>query len=87
MWCSTGSAGTCLPRLRERSDASSPGVEDGRMDPIARSNDTTIENRTFDEINIGDTACITRTLTQEDIELFGIASSDVNTACVQTGLF
>ncbi|OUD11739.1 bifunctional enoyl-CoA hydratase/phosphate acetyltransferase [Thioflexithrix psekupsensis] len=37
-----------------------------------------LENKTFDEINIGDTACLTRTLTFEDISLFAMASGDVN---------
>ena len=39
-----------------------------------------IENRTFDEIKIGDSASIVRTLTQEDIELFAVMSGDVNPA-------
>ncbi|MDE2458988.1 MAG: bifunctional enoyl-CoA hydratase/phosphate acetyltransferase [Rhodospirillales bacterium] len=39
-----------------------------------------IENRTFDEIAIGDSASIVRTLTQEDIELFALVSGDVNPA-------
>ena len=37
-----------------------------------------IENRTFDEIKAGDTASLTRTLTQRDIEIFAIMSGDVN---------
>ena len=41
-----------------------------------------IENRTFDEIKVGDTASISRTLTQKDIELFAIMSGDVNPAHV-----
>src|SRR3954454_4951308 len=39
-----------------------------------------IENRTFDEIAIGDGASTTHTLTREDIELFAIVSHDVNPA-------
>lgn len=39
-----------------------------------------IENRTFDEIPIGDTASLTRTLSKKDIELFALASGDVNPA-------
>jgi phosphate acetyltransferase len=38
----------------------------------------TIENRTFDEINIGDMASVTRTLTRDDIALFAAISGDVN---------
>jgi phosphate acetyltransferase len=41
-----------------------------------------IENRTFDEINIGDSASLKRTLTQKDIELFAIMSGDINPAHV-----
>ena len=41
-----------------------------------------IENKTFNEINVGDTAQITRTLKQQDIELFAIMSGDVNPAHV-----
>lgn len=39
-----------------------------------------IENRTFDEIRVGDTASITRTLTEQDIQLFALVSGDVNPA-------
>ncbi len=39
-----------------------------------------IENRTFDELQPGDTASLVRTLTHEDIELFAIMSGDVNPA-------
>src|SRR5262249_12306625 len=39
-----------------------------------------IENRTFDEIAIGDSASLTRTLSKEDIELFAFMSGDVNPA-------
>lgn len=41
-----------------------------------------IENRTFDEITIGETAELTRTLRHEDIELFAVMSGDVNPAHV-----
>lgn len=41
-----------------------------------------IENRIFDEIIIGESASLKRTLTQEDIELFAIMSGDVNPAHV-----
>ncbi len=39
---------------------------------------TLIENRTFDEIQIGDSASLSRTLSKEDIELFAVMSGDVN---------
>ena len=41
-----------------------------------------IENRTYDEIKIGDTSILTRTLRPEDIQLFAIMSGDVNPAHV-----
>ena len=41
-----------------------------------------IENRTFDELKIGDSAQITRTLQKQDIELFAVLSGDVNPAIV-----
>src|SRR5712692_8792254 len=37
-----------------------------------------IENRTFDEIKLGETASLVRTLSREDIDLFAIMSGDVN---------
>ena len=37
-----------------------------------------LENRTFDEIQIGDTASLTRTLTEKDIQVFAIMSGDIN---------
>ncbi|MEJ0095109.1 MAG: bifunctional enoyl-CoA hydratase/phosphate acetyltransferase [Methylocella sp.] len=39
-----------------------------------------IENRTFDEIAVGDSASLSRTMTRQDIELFAIVSGDVNPA-------
>lgn len=41
-----------------------------------------IENRTYDEIQVGDTATLTRTLRPEDIHLFAVMSGDVNPAHV-----
>lgn len=41
-----------------------------------------IENRTYDEIRIGDQAHLTHTLTAEDIQLYAIMSGDVNPAHV-----
>ena len=37
-----------------------------------------IENRTFDEIAVGDSAELTRTLKRDDIELFAVMSGDMN---------
>jgi phosphate acetyltransferase/phosphate butyryltransferase len=39
-----------------------------------------IENRTFDEIKVGDTATLQRTLTEQDIKLFAVMSGDINPA-------
>ncbi len=41
-----------------------------------------IENKTFDELNVGDQAELTRTLSSRDIELFAVMSGDVNPAHV-----
>jgi phosphate acetyltransferase len=41
-----------------------------------------IENRTYDEIQVGDSATLVRTLKPEDIQLFAIMSGDVNPAHV-----
>ena len=41
-----------------------------------------IENLTFDEIKVGDTASLVRTLTYKDIEVFAIMSGDINPAHV-----
>jgi acyl dehydratase len=42
----------------------------------------TIENRTFDMIQIGDSARLRRRLTMEDIKLFAVISGDANPAHV-----
>ena len=41
-----------------------------------------IENRTYDDIDIGDSATLSRTLAKSDIELFAVVSGDVNPAHV-----
>jgi phosphate acetyltransferase len=41
-----------------------------------------IENRLFDEIAIGDSAVLERTLTEQDITLFAVMSGDINPAHV-----
>lgn len=37
-----------------------------------------IENRTFDEIQVGDSASLVRSLLQEDIQMFAVLSGDIN---------
>ena len=49
-------------------------------------------NKTFDEIHIGDSASLTRTLMPEDVKLFAILTGDVNPAVVdpkfsESGMF
>ena len=44
------------------------------------SSDHMIENRTYDEIVVGESASLARTVTQTDIELFAVVSGDVNPA-------
>ncbi len=39
-----------------------------------------IENRTFDELSVGDSANLVRVLSKRDIELFAVVSGDVNPA-------
>jgi phosphotransacetylase/acyl dehydratase len=39
-----------------------------------------IENRTFDEIEVGESASLSRTFSQQDIDLFAVISGDVNPA-------
>ena len=41
-----------------------------------------LENKTFDEIQIGDTANIIKIVTQKDIQVFAVMSQDVNPAHV-----
>jgi phosphotransacetylase/acyl dehydratase len=47
--------------------------------------DGVIENRTFDELAVGDTASLSRTVTQGDIDLFAVASGEVNLAHYAAG--
>ncbi len=39
-----------------------------------------IKNKTYDEIRIGDSATLTRTLTKQDIQLFALVTGDMNPA-------
>lgn len=39
-----------------------------------------IENRTYDEIAVGDSASLSRTITEADIQLFAALSGDINPA-------
>ena len=51
------------------------------MEPASQTaSGGTIENRTFDEIAVGDSGSLSRTLSQSDIELFAVMSGDVNPA-------
>src|SRR3546814_19818488 len=42
------------------------------------ADDAFIENRTFDEIRIGDTASVSRTLSEKDIQLFALVPGDAH---------
>lgn len=46
-----------------------------------------IENRTFDEIRVGDTASMSRTLSEKDIELVACAANDVHPARLAHGMW
>ena len=48
------------------------------MTPIQAVTSEYIENRTFDEIAIGDSASLVRTLRHEDIQMYAIMSGDIN---------
>ena len=50
-------------------------MQDGTVDLL-------IENRTFDEMIVGETASLSHTVTQRDIDLFAVATGDVNPAHV-----
>ena len=50
------------------------------MDTITPLSGAMIENRTFDEISIGDSASLCRTVSQQDVDLFAVISGDVNPA-------
>jgi phosphotransacetylase/acyl dehydratase len=49
------------------------------LEPVMQTSDF-IENRTFDEIAVGESASLTRTLSKDDIALFAVMSGDVNPA-------
>jgi len=49
---------------------------------IHKESNEYIENKTYDEIAVGDTATLVRTLRQEDIQMFAIMSGDINPAHV-----
>lgn len=49
---------------------------------IANSPSDLLENRTFDELAVGDTAALDKRLTLEDIKLFAVMSGDINPAHV-----
>jgi phosphate acetyltransferase len=61
------------PAAKQRCE--SRGANPNRMDRF-------IQNRTFDEIRVGDTASLQRTLGLRDIQLFAVMSGDVNPAHV-----
>ena len=44
------------------------------------ANSACITNKTYDEVKVGDSASLTRTLTKQDIQLFAIVTGDMNPA-------
>ena len=61
--------------------------DETRIAPASTSVDASaveppIENRTFDEIEVGATASLERTLSWRDVELFAVMSGDINPAHV-----
>ena len=56
-----------------------PDIQTSATPPAALYSDlATVRNRTFDEITVGETASIERTVSHKDIELFAVLSGDVN---------
>ncbi|MDR0701031.1 MAG: bifunctional enoyl-CoA hydratase/phosphate acetyltransferase [Azoarcus sp.] len=51
---------------------------------MSHSGDPFIQNRTFDEIEVGDSAQLTRTLSTADIQLFAAISGDINPTHLDT---
>ncbi|MDR1062616.1 MAG: bifunctional enoyl-CoA hydratase/phosphate acetyltransferase [Azoarcus sp.] len=51
---------------------------------MSHSGDPFIQNRTFDEIEVGDSAQLTRTLRTADIQLFAAISGDINPTHLDT---
>jgi phosphate acetyltransferase len=49
------------------------------MDGLSIAN-RMIENRTFQELAVGDSASSSKTITQQDIDLFAIVTGDINPA-------
>ncbi len=45
-----------------------------------KKTESCITNKTYDEVNIGDSASMTRTLTKRDIQLFAVVTGDMNPA-------
>jgi acyl dehydratase len=57
--------------------------DENRTAPASRSDsEPPIENRTFDEIEVGESAGLERTLSWRDVELFAVMSGDINPAHV-----
>jgi phosphate acetyltransferase len=50
------------------------------MNDPAINEQAMIENRTFDEIHLGDSASLSHTLSEQDIQLFAAVSGDINPA-------
>src|SRR5579859_3469818 len=70
-------------RPRAPPQCQNPDNRDRRaaMDATARPRaDSMLENRTFDEIAVGDRASLTKTIRREDIELFAVVTGDINPA-------
>ncbi len=66
---------------RASNHAARPHTGDG-ADVLVIEPRVLIENRTFDELEVGESATLERTLSRDDIELFAVISGDVNPAHV-----
>jgi phosphate acetyltransferase len=50
------------------------------MSALTGMEETFLRNRTFDELQVGDTASLVRIVERDDIDLFAAVSGDVNPA-------
>ena len=67
-----------LSEVRASSHVARPTPLLSQMDDITPSVAEWLENHTFDELALGQTARLLRTLTQQDIQAFAAVSGDTN---------
>jgi phosphotransacetylase/acyl dehydratase len=68
------------PAIANVSTAESVGWSSAGPGPDGAGPREIIENRTFDDIAVGDSASLTRTLSKDEIDIFALVSGDANPA-------